>query len=193
VLTGERLEDALARIRPVPFTKICYRVTDLEYLLKNNDHPLSGLGSTYVAGRFHQRGSYNCIYLGEDVDTVLREVLHGSKFPPKVLVSVDVRVSYLLDLTDGGVLEGLDTSFQEMTGRWEGIYAEDKIPPTQILGQAAFDSGIFEGILYLSRQSEGTSRNLALFKEKFIDTSYCRICDPDLILENYLITTTMKT
>jgi len=80
-----------------------------------------------------------------------------------------------------------------MTGRWEGIYAEDKMPPTQILGQAAFDSGIFEGILYLSRQSEGASINLALFKDKFIDTSYCRIYDPDLILENYLKTTTRET
>ncbi|MBE3587713.1 MAG: RES family NAD+ phosphorylase [Thermoanaerobacteraceae bacterium] len=181
MIRNDRLAQTLTGIQPVPFTGICYRVIDMKYVLQG-DHILSGKGAYLASGRFHRKGDFPCVYLGESIATVTQEVIEPPIFPPKVLVSVSIRVHNLLDLTDEKVLDELDTTIQEMTGRWEKSYNLGKVPSTQILGKVAYDSGRFEGIIYYSCKTNYLAKNLVLFTDKLVNGSYITLHDPDQLI-----------
>lgn len=183
MIRNDRLAQTLTGIQPVPFTGICYRVTDMKYVLQG-DHILSGKGAYLASGRFHRKGDFPCVYLGESIATVMQEAIESPEFPPKVLVSISIRVHNLLDLTDERVLDKLDTTIQEMTGRWEESYNLGKVPSTQILGKAAYDSGRFEGIIYYSCKTNYPARNFVLFIDKLVDGSYIKLYDPNQLIGN---------
>jgi hypothetical protein len=83
--------------------------------------------------------------------------------------------SVQLDLTDPSTLTALDTTAQEMTGTW----AAATQPPTQILGQLAFDSGRISGIKYSSAKRPG-GLNLAVFPDRIAVAAgnYLEVFDP---------------
>jgi hypothetical protein len=82
----------------------------------------------------------------------------------------------MLDLTDAAVLAALDTNEQEMTGAW----AKVANPPTQVLAQAAYDSGLVAGIQYGSAKHHG-KKNVVVFPErlKAPAADYLEVHDPD--------------
>jgi len=80
---------------------------------------------------------------------------------PWVVVSVDGILNNLLDLTDAATLAALGTTAQEMTGTW----AATPLPPTQLLGQLAYDSGRIAGIRYASAKRPG-GLNLVVFSDR---------------------------
>jgi hypothetical protein len=81
----------------------------------------------------------------------------------------------VLDLTDSATLAALNTSPQEMTGAW----VTSPHPPTQILGQAAYDSGRITGMKYASAKHPG-GMNLVVFSDRIqiAPGSFLEVYDP---------------
>jgi len=80
-----------------------------------------------------------------------------------------------LDLTDAGTLAALGTTEQEMTGTW----VKAAHPPTQVLAQAAYDSGRIAGIKYGSAKHAG-GVNLVVFPDRISLSvgNYLEVYDP---------------
>jgi RES domain-containing protein len=88
---------------------------------------------------------------------------------------VDGVLNNLLDLTEPAILAALGTTEQEMTGTW--VTAAN--PPTQVLAQAAYDSGRIGGIKYASAKHPG-GLNLVVFPDKISASAgnYLEVYDP---------------
>jgi RES domain-containing protein len=97
--------------------------------------------------------------------------------PPAPLAAAlgAITLTNLLDLTDPAILSALGTTEQEMTGTW----VEAANPPTQVLAQAAFDSGRIAGIKYASAKRPG-GLNLVVFTDKILVCAgnYLEVYDP---------------
>jgi hypothetical protein len=99
---------------------------------------------------------------------------------PWVLMCVEGIVSPVLDLTDSATLQILGTNLQEITGSW--VLAAH--PPTQVLGQAAYDSGRIAGIRYASAKNVGKGDNLVVFPDRLdlSPTNSLEVHDPHRFL-----------
>ena len=88
---------------------------------------------------------------------------------------MDGILNNLLDLTDGATLAALDTTEQEMTSAW----VKSSRPPTQWLGQLAYDSGRIAGIKYASAKHPG-GLNLVAFPDRIPATAgnFLEVYDP---------------
>jgi hypothetical protein len=78
-------------------------------------------------------------------------------------------------VTDAATLAALDTTEQEMTGTW----VKSSRPPTQWLGQLAYDSGRIAGIKYASAKHPGRL-NLVVFPDRIPATAgnFLEVYDP---------------
>ena len=167
--TGRHARQSRSRFRAWPWS----RATGYRYLvgpppgLTGSPQPLWGGAAKLVGARFTPKGGCDSIYLAYDPITAFIEVsalvlLPGGPVPvrsaPWVIVSVDGMLNNLLDLTDASTLAVLGTTAQEITGTW--VTAAN--PPTQLLGQLAYDSGRIVGIKYLSAKHPG-GLNLVVF------------------------------
>ena len=146
--------------------------------------PLWGGAARIAGARFTPQGSFDSIYLACDPITAFIEVsalvlLPGGPVPvrsaPWVVVTVDGILNNLLDLTDPAILAALGTTGQEMTGTW----VKSSRPPTQWLGQLAYDSGRIAGIKYASAKHPG-GLNLVAFPDQIPATtgSFLEVYDP---------------
>ena len=145
---------------------------------EHRDDLLSAAGSRFSPGRYHLEGGAPALYFAESPVTALVEIeqLLGSegamilnRRPPMILVNVDITIPprNVLDLTTGEeVLETLGTSLQELTGSW--LLEDD--PPTQRLGQAAYDSEKVVAIRYPSGKWRGATlqRNVVVFRDRLV-------------------------
>lgn len=132
--------------------------------------PLWGGASRLAGGRFTPRGGFDSIYLAGDPVTAFIEVsalilLPGGPVPvrsaPWVVVSVAGWLDQWLDLTAAATLAALGSNEQEVTGTWVKLAH----PPTQVLGQAPYDSGRITGLKYRSARHPG-GINLAVFPDR---------------------------
>jgi len=146
--------------------------------------PLWGGAASLVGARFTPQGGFDSIYLAHDPITAFIEVsalvlLPGGPVPvrtaPWVVVSVDGILNGVLDLTDSTTLTALGSTAQEMTGNW----ATTPHPPTQLLGQLAYDSGRISGIQYASAKRPG-GLNLVVYPDRISVTAgnYLEVYDP---------------
>ena len=146
--------------------------------------PLWGGAARIAGARFTPVGSFDSIYLAHDPITAFVEVsalilLPGGPVPvrsaPWMVISVDGILDGLLDLTDPATLAALGTTAQEMTGTW--VAATD--PPTQLLGQLAYDSGRIAGIKYPSAKHPG-GINVVVFPDRLTVAAdnYLEVYDP---------------
>ena len=78
-----------------------------------------------------------------------------------MIVTVDGILNNLLDLTDAATLTALGTTAQEVTGTW----ATTPHPPTQLLGQLAYDLGRIAGNKYASAKHPG-GLNFVVFPDR---------------------------
>jgi RES domain-containing protein len=147
--------------------------------------PLWGGAARIAGARFTPQSSFDSIYLAHDPITAFVEVsalvlLPGGPVPvrsaPWVVVTVDGILNNLLDLTDAAILAALGTTEQEMTGAW----VKSSRPPTQWLGQLAYDSGRIAGIKYASAKHPG-GLNLVAFPDRIPATagSFLEVYDPN--------------
>ena len=146
--------------------------------------PLWGGAAKKVGARFTPVASFDSIYLTQDPLTAFIEVsalilLPGGPMPvrsaPWVVVSVDGILNCLLDLTDPLTLARLGTTSEEVTGAWAII----QHPPTQLLGQVAYDSGRITGIKYASAKHPG-GINIVVFPDRIsiVPGDYLEVYDP---------------
>lgn len=146
--------------------------------------PLWGGAAKTAGARFTPIGGFDSIYLAHDPITAFIEVsalilLPGGPVPvrsaPWVVVSVDGIINNLLDLTDATTLAALGTTDQEMTGTW----AATPHPPTQLVGQLAYDSGRIAGIKYASAKHPG-GLNVVVFPDRLAIAAgnYLEVYDP---------------
>ena len=146
--------------------------------------PLWGGAAQTVGARFTPMGSFDSIYLANDPITSFIEVsalilLPGGpvpvRSPPSVVISVNGILKGLLDLTDPDTLTALGTTAQEMTDTW----AAKPHPPTQLLGQLAYDSRRIAGIKYASAKHPG-GINVVVFPARIsvAASNYLEVYDP---------------
>ena len=109
----------------------------------------------------------DCLYLAEDALTPLLEIAGvlrpaGSAVPllfePQVMMTVDGVLSDVLDLTDVSTQQAVGTTHQELTGSWlvqqsNYLAGQGPPPPTQVLGQEAFDARRVVGLRYPSSKN----------------------------------------
>ena len=81
----------------------------------------------------------------------------GDVIPPDEVVLIGVRVrlrlAAILDVRSAEIATRLETSEAELRSPWKTV----PDAPTQRLGEAVFESGLFEGLAYRSAQHEGGS------------------------------------
>jgi RES domain-containing protein len=146
--------------------------------------PLWGGAAKIAGARFTPVGGFDSIYLAHDPITAFIEVsalilLPGGPLPvrsaPWVVISVDGILNGLLDLTDPATLAALGTTTQEMTGTW----ATTPSPPTQLVGQLAYDSDRIAGIKYASAKHPG-GINVVVFPDRIaaVPGNYLEVYDP---------------
>ncbi len=146
--------------------------------------PLWGGAAKIAGARFTPAGGFDSIYLAQDPITAFVEVsalilLPAGPVPvrsaPWVVISVDGIMNNLLDLTAPATLAALGTTAQEMTGTWAIL----PHPPTQRVGQLAYDSGRIAGVIYASAKHLGVL-NVVFFPDRISVAvgNYLEVYDP---------------
>ena len=156
--------------------------------------PLWPGASKLFGQRFTPKGSFDTGYLASDAITALMEVkavMVGPAGPlspashPWVLVSITGAVQNVLDVTDPAVQLLLGTSTSELTGAW--AFSPAGLPPTQVLGEAAFACGRIHAIKYHSAKNTGFGTCLAVFPTHLNPvTETLTVVDPSGILVDRL-------
>lgn len=156
----------------------CYRVVTLEdFLDPPSPRLLFDLGPKIGRGglRFSPPGNHRGLYVATSLQAAGAEYA-GSSLAWKtgacakhITFDISVSLASVLDLTDAGTRRILRTSKTEMLSPWKGYAALNAgaWPATWLLGQAAFTSGRFDGIHFLSnRHPTGTC--LLIFTERLV-------------------------
>lgn len=132
------------------------------------------------------RSGIEALYLGEGEGAAAAEAkqhpgLRGFDFVPTSPASVfhvEVALERVLDLTDKSVADMVGTTEAELLAAWRPLSPN---APTQLLGQALFDSNQFEGIRYRSAPAAAageTAHCLVIFRRRKLVASTVRILDP---------------
>lgn len=122
----------------------------------------------------------NALYLATEEKTALEEVTgilrpKGSPvalvFPPLALLTVRGVLTNVVDVSDAAVEKALGTNHQELTGDWEVMQVDylagkGPLPPTQVLGEAAFAAGGIVGLLYKSAKSSAKADAIVVFTDR---------------------------
>lgn len=151
--------------------------------------PLWGGASKKVGARFTPPGSFDSLYMAWEPITALLEVQALALNPtghlvpltnPWVVLCLEGIVAPVLDLTDTATCQILESNLQEITGSW---YLQAN-PPTQDLGQAAYDSKLIAGIRYPSAKNLGKGNNLVVFPERLhlFQNNFLAVHDPHSLL-----------
>jgi len=181
----DELKDILEKAPGISIKKSYYRMIGVKYL-KN---PLSALGSKLTGGRYNYIGEFEVLYLAPNPQTALLETLKNInfRFPPKSLITIEVNTKYILNLRAKKVTSALGIDIEKLFLPWRKIQDLDQEKAyTQILGQAVYDSKIFEGIQYPSAKVRG-KYNLAIFPDRLRKESSIKVYDPDKILEQIIV------
>jgi hypothetical protein len=114
------------------------------------------------------------------VQAIVRKVDPGlaQPTPPGGHVSVVYQLDSVLDLTDNTVQASLGTTRSELTGHWRQAQKRGFNPVTQVLGQAVYDSGLFQAVRYESARAHGRYC-LCIFIERLVAPSFIEVFDPN--------------
>lgn len=113
--------------------------------------------------------------------------------PPWTLFAVEGFLERVLDLTDPGVQKRLGTSLAELTGDWRYSQAlhlrgEAPLPPTQLLGKVAYDSGRITAMKFHSAKRVGEGWGFVVFSDRLSKgrASYLEVYDPGKLIRQNL-------
>lgn len=109
--------------------------------------------------------------------------------PPWTVFAVDGFLERVLDLTEPVIQASLGTSVAELTGDWrfsQALYGrgEGPMPPTQLLGRLAQESGRIGAMKYHSAKNTGRGFGFVVFPDRLSSrgSSFLEVYDPhDLI------------
>lgn len=171
-----------------------YRVVDNKYLTGNllprAHRYLYGLGVPVAGARFTPRGGMPTIYIAEDLATawdevnpvsaIVRQHDPGLAGPtrPGGYASVVYDLATVIDMTEPGIQSALGTDRAELLAPWRQMQRRGRVSPTQQLGQAVYDSGLFQAIWYESVRAPGTFC-LAVFPDRLTGAAFLEVYDPD--------------
>jgi RES domain-containing protein len=145
-----------------------------------NPRILSGEWSEAFGGRFTPIGSFRTCYLSLDAATAIREAERAGA--PMVHLTIEGRLSAILDLTDPAVVAAMDVTFEDLAAPWALPDASGAEPLTHQLARQLYAAETIEGLLFRSVQAEG-GKNLAVFPDRLRHTSWLLIQDPDALLQ----------
>ncbi len=195
MLNPPALAPALTATRPlaVPLTTLVYRAIHLRHFSNFpaaqplfaasgglagsryvSPNGTAALYAAFVAGTAHREGNQAFYQTAGTPAGRLLVRMGGLRPDPVVTIGVDVRVSRLLDLRDPDTCLRLGIhTMNELLGSWKGV----PNAPTQLLGDAVFSDGYFEGIVYPSAQHAGHDC-LVLFPARLLPASRIDFFDP---------------
>ena len=132
--------------------------------------------------RFNPSG-VNCVYFSETREVAQMEYddrwkgLTGAQQPVTTYFA-EVKLQRVLDLTDAATLKVLDLDTQDLFMKWR---TAERPTPTQLLGQAVSETGLFCAILFPSKAAADRGRegtNLAIFRDCLRPPNALRISGP---------------
>lgn len=171
------LATELERIAPSEFHGYTYRIIDDEF----RTDPLSGIGSVIKGGRYNAPGLFEALYSSDSRITALYEIdaLFGDvdvPHSPELMLTLDVRLSRVLDLTDNTLRDALGATLEELLAP----YLQDQLvsgeAATQQLGRLAFASKKFSA-LRVPSAARPEARNLVIFPARFASNEQVRLYD----------------
>lgn len=190
MLPARALPGALAALRGRPYHGVLCRavLAGTLYGFQHPDgytpRPLYSLGAPSAGARFTPKGGAPAIYLAEDHQTTLREVLQvgrSARLTPQmgtgavVLYTVEVSLRSVLGLTELSVQRALGTNRIELAGPWRFRKSKKKAP-THLLGAAVVRNASFDGLRFESTKGPGAC--LVVFADLVKSPGYVRVHDP---------------
>lgn len=131
-------------------------------------------GSMLADNRYTRKDRFPALYTSHEPYLSILEVTQSPSFQgafpgaaavAHITFSVRANMGDVLDLTVEEIRQIIGTNLQELTGDWKRMNLDGLDAPTQILGQAAFDSGRISAIRYPSKIAPDKA-NLVIFKER---------------------------
>jgi RES domain-containing protein len=209
MLSAQQLQQTLPALPRVTVHGLWTRVLALRYAVVPpgaspgaSSNPLWSGGARNRGARFTPKGGFDSIYLASDPITALMEVslvlqnpnapVFTMATPPWVIFAVEGVITEVIDVCSSAIQSLLNTNLQELTGDWayyQSAYLINQapLPPTQILGQAAYDCRVVTGLKYPSAK-QPQSACLVIFPDRLIGAgqSYLEVYDPNQILKGRL-------
>jgi RES domain-containing protein len=147
VYSIERLKATLNTTPLVTYSGYSYRVIDDRW---RND-PLSAIGALQSGGRYNAPGTFSLLYTANSRITAFKETqalfdtedgqLRDVPRNPELVLTLEVTLLYVLDLTDTDLCARLGTSYEELVSVSPSRFilnAQGRTTPTQDLGAACY-------------------------------------------------------
>lgn len=188
---GDALEQALSNIAPTPWTGVAYRLIPAQFA----GTALSSIGSLKRGGRYNPRETFEALYLADTPLTALQEInlikvtdeaILSAKSSPRLLLSVEVTLSSVVDLTTQRTQDILNTNLQELTGSWLAMSAVGHLAPTQALGVTVYGLEAIEALKVPSAQ-DPKATNLVIFPDRLRQGSQVRVYDDSGLIDARLM------
>lgn len=152
--------------RGKPFAAVCYRCVEPQFA----DQAVSGLGSQTYGARWTPKNSFPTVYICETAEAALQEYLargRRMKLPdhkslPVMMLSVQVNVANLLEITDEEVASVVNPLLETEKIHWRAIQ-DRREAVSQATGRAIKEIG-FSGLAAPSQACPG-QKNIAIFPE----------------------------
>ncbi len=187
MLFGEALERALRDLAPMLWTGVTYRLIPAQFA----GTALSSIGSFKRGGRYNPKEVLEALYLADTPLTALQEInlvkvtdaaILSAKSSPRLLLSVEVALSAVLDMTTAQTQSTLGTNLQELTGNWLVMNASGQVAPTQTLGATVYRQKNVEALRVPSAQNPRAT-NLVIFPDRLQPGSYVRVYDDSGLID----------
>ena len=191
MLLGKALEQTLSNIAPTPWTGVAYRLIPAQFA----GTALSSIGSLKRGGRYNPKGVFEALYLADTPLTALQEInlikvtdeaILSAKSSPRLLLSVEVTLSSVVDLTTQRTQDILNTNLQELTGSWLAMNAAGHLASTQALGATVYDLKTVEALRVPSAQ-DPQATNLVIFPDRLRQGSQVRVYDDSGLIDARLM------
>ncbi|MCD4670559.1 MAG: RES domain-containing protein [Actinomycetia bacterium] len=161
-------KDGLKNISPSSLKKIYFHGFEKGIPALNTEN------YKYANGRWHIKGEFGGLYLGENQKLCREEIrrVYAGKTPAKEyrLVELQISLSKVLDLTDPGNLIKLNIEKEQL------ISGKGQVPKTVIIpnsiAKSAHESG-YEAIIVPS--ATGLGKAIVLYEDNFKNNSYVKI------------------
>ena len=187
MLSGKALEQTLTDLTPTPWTGVTYRLIPAQFA----GTALSSIGSFRRGGRYNPKETFEALYLADTPLTALQEInlikvtneaILSAKSSPRLLLSVDVTLSAILDLAFPQTQAVLNTNLQELTGSWLTVNAAGHLAPTQTLGATVYGQKTIEALRVPSAQ-DPKATNLVIFPDRLRQGSQVRVYDDSGLID----------
>lgn len=183
------LQAVLAKLTTLPLEGVFYRSIPAGALYNFQPlQPLWSLGPGLSGQRFTPIGGPPALYVAESPQTTLYEgnALAASLFkhvasrpaiPATVTISVRVKLSHVLDLTNKSVIKALALTNRELFCSWKELMRKELAVPTHTLADIAYKVPRLQGIRFPSSQ-DASGVNLIIWTRKLKSPCYIEVDDP---------------